>query len=102
MPPNLPSNSHHKGQILLLDDRINHLDGVVFMYDQPLDRIKDDETLPLHQTLPYSMTRRGRGRRRLPLLIPSKRAYPLLGQMVILDVIFSLRGHLSSHLGSQW
>ena len=55
-------------QVCLLDDRIGHLNGVVFVGDQPLDEVKDDKALPHYQALSCPMTR---GRRGLPLLIPN-------------------------------
>ena len=33
-------------QVCLLDDRNGHLNGVVFVGDQPLDEVKDDKALP--------------------------------------------------------
>ena len=69
------------------------------MRNQPLDEIKGDETLPNHQTLPDTMTRR-KGQRGLLLLVPHRRAHPLLGWMVILGIILPLRG-FSTHLGGR-
>lgn len=86
---------------LLVDDQIDHLDGVILVGDQPLDKVGDNGSRSLHQALPNSMTRGRRGRRRLLLFFFSSRwARCLLRWMVILGIVFFLfRGALWATLG---
>ena len=88
--------------ICLLDDRIDHLNGVVLVDYQPLDAARDNGAFPRHQALSSPMTWRWR---RLLLLIPTvnpnKWARWLLGWMVILRVaLFLLGATLEATLGA--
>ena len=88
--------------ICLLDDRIDHLNGVVLVDYQPLDVARDNGAFPRHQALSSPMTWRWR---RLLLLIPTvnpnKWARWLLGWMVILRVaLFLLGATLEATLGA--
>lgn len=74
-------------QVRLLDDQIDHLNGIIFMGDQPLDRARDDKALPHHQAFSSPMMRRQRG---LLLLILNEWARPFLGQTIVLSVALSL------------
>lgn len=74
-------------QIRLLDNQVNHPDGIVFMCDQPLDGVGDDRALTRHQTFANPVVNEGKG---FLLLIPHKLACPFLSRMVILGIIFSL------------
>lgn len=82
-------------QVRLFNDGIDHLDGIVFVSDHPLDGARDDEALPHHQTLSSPMMKDRGG---LLLLIPNRWARPLLGWTVVLGVALSLWGNFRSHL----
>ena len=47
--------------IRLLDDRVDHLDGIIFMYDKPLDGAGVDGALAHHQALINLVAHRRRG-----------------------------------------
>ena len=64
-------------QVRLLDDQIDHLDGIILVHNQPLDGTKGDGTFPHHQNLPNTIIRR-RGQRGLLLLVLGGQARPLL------------------------
>ena len=89
--------------ICLLDDRIDHLNGVVLVGYQPLDGARDVGAFPHHQALSSPMSWRPR---RLLLLIPvvnlNRWACWLLGWTIVLRVaLFLLRATLDATLGAK-
>ena len=78
-------------QIHLLDDRIDHLDGIVFMRDKPLDG-----ALAHHQTFANPMAYGWRG---FLLLTPTDGPVPFLGERSTLASFFLFKETLGTTSG---
>ena len=85
-------------QIRLLDDQIDHFDGILLMRNKPLDGIINDGAFTRHQTLASTMSR---GRKGFTLLDPNGQTRPLLGWTVVLGFAFPLVGCFEDHFGGR-
>ena len=73
--------------------RSYHLNGVIFVSNKPLDRVR------INRAFPKSVMRE-KGQQSLLLLLPNQWTCPLLWQIVIFGIGFSLKCGLRAHIRS--